>query len=908
MALSRERVVEKFTSAYFESFLEHVSMDTVVSPPPTDKHGVYANKLAVLKFMHTVWDEVQLVLGHEVHWNEVINVINTYYDLHYPYVDLTDGEVHGVDNVAEYARFGNRIASIVFAGDFGWREVPYRPSRQPRSSTVLEDLAKNQALPDTYAPILDANPDWQRVATGAEVSALNRLNFGFEDIQPETTNCPGDVVVRALLRFLGAKDEAHEFRGCGRSATIIKKEDMDSTEGDMAIKAFLLSMSEDHSLESLTHVVKTYYAHDTPLTLQHTQVLADATDRDIIITIDKDLRGNAVSSRVHQTAIFGGNEAAAALATNLLSTKKLELVLDGFFSNDELFGVDSIGQVLDEVLRLAESVVHPPSDTPPGGRTLSERLIKFAKEDSNIPQDHAAKHFFSLVEDDILQHKAQALWKYIDPRNENNPRLKQDLQNAISYTQNDRLTFNWGHAVAKARKHAMNNPIAVSPDPQQAINLPRAALGIFSNNYWESAASLLPLSNGLLNGLVIAANPMHFEPAHSHSMPIADARVMADVWNGVVTKQALRKYDAQQFYHNAKQFKEAIGDEEKARDPRIMEEIQTSFNLHMLATGLLLMFVTGLYLGKRRLVAAAVAGYTIYIRLEYAGIALKYASVPLIFSLLRTWYRNGEDAKENRRRSEADIPRILDMRAEELDIGVQLEREPVGTVARLQKEERVQALRYEIERLVALMPTDLMHDTNERLRQVRVEHHLRVPRLRDEAGDPLPRLHEQPLPQRYEAGDPLLQLDEQPLPQRYEAGDPLLQLDDQPLPQRYEAGDPLPRLDEQPPPQRYEARDPLPRLDEQPLPQVRNQINQVAHADPRRQHRVVAMEEVTHVAQSGARKKAGKKRAHSKTSSTGGGSQAINTQITGKRKGPEGLNADSKKRRSDDLRSVLHSG
>ena len=735
MALSREKVIEAFTSAYFESFLEHVSMGTVVSPPPTDKHGVYANKLAVLKFMHTVWDEVQLVLGHEVPWNVVINVINTYYDLHYPYVDLTDGEVHGVDNVAEYARFGNRIASIVFAGDFGWREVPYRPSSQPRSSTVLQDLAKNQALPETSVPILDANRQWQRIATDAEVSALDRLNYGFGSIRPETRNCPVDVVMHALLRFLGAEHEAKEFGQCGRSATIMKKEDMDSTEGDMAIKAFLLSMSEDHSLERLTHVVKTYYAHDTPLTFQHTQVLTDGSDRDIIITIDKDLRGNAVSSRVHQTAIFGGNESAASLATNILSTKKLELVLDGFFSNDELFGVDSIGQVLDEVLRLAESVVHPPSDKPPGGRTLSERLLRFAKEDSNIPQDHAAKHFFSLVEDDILQHKAQALLEHIDPRNDNNDRSKQDLQNAISYTQNDRLSFNWGHAVAKARKHAMNNPIAVSPDLQQAINSPRAALRIFSKNYWESEASLLPLFTGLLGGIVIASNPMHFEPTHSHSMPIADARVMADVWNGVVTKQALRKYDAQQFYHNAKEFKEAIGDEEKAREPRIVEEIQTSFNLHILATGVLLMFVTGLYLRKHRLVAAAVAGYTIYVRLEYAGIALKYASVPYIIWLLMTWYRNGEDAKENRRRSAADIPRILDMRAEELDIGVQIEREPAGTVTRLQKEERVLALRYEIERLVALMPTDLMLDTNERLRQVRVEHYLRVPR-----GDPLPPL------------------------------------------------------------------------------------------------------------------------------------------------------------------------
>lgn len=83
MDLDRHEV-EKFTEAYFQSIFELTPEN--VCPTPIDQRGIYLNKLAVIKFMQTIWDGVQKVHEKEIDFVDVMGVITTYYDINYPYM------------------------------------------------------------------------------------------------------------------------------------------------------------------------------------------------------------------------------------------------------------------------------------------------------------------------------------------------------------------------------------------------------------------------------------------------------------------------------------------------------------------------------------------------------------------------------------------------------------------------------------------------------------------------------------------------------------------------------------------------------------------------------------------------------------------------------------------------------
>jgi len=133
MQIDREEEIKEFTQNYFETMFENIEDDAIVFPYPREEMNIILNRLAVLKYMQTIWDRAQHVHGSEVSFEDVVDIITTYYDMNYPYIDLPTGRILVVNTVSEFYRFANAIVHLVFTVGL---------HREPESSVNLNELVK----------------------------------------------------------------------------------------------------------------------------------------------------------------------------------------------------------------------------------------------------------------------------------------------------------------------------------------------------------------------------------------------------------------------------------------------------------------------------------------------------------------------------------------------------------------------------------------------------------------------------------------------------------------------------------------------------------------------------------------------------------------------------------------------
>lgn len=362
MNLDRREEVDKFTYAYFQNHFELPDARTIVSPRPTDERSVSLNKLAVLKFMHTIWDEAQIVHGgHLRDFADAMHVISTYYDTNYPYLNLSDGGVYSVNTVADYSRFANAIAQIVFVVGYEWREMTHKtssPTQKAKSSATLNEIANSYShharLPETQNPI-----NWTHFQMPSEKKASDQMADHRE-------NCIGgecelDGVLRRLLVVLGAtKEEAGQF-GDGRrrnAVQIMDETQLTSTEGTAKLHDLIKYLDENNdennvSIEAISYVIKTFYAQQHPISLKSTRrssngktidvVVVTTSDMHVTSSVDAEFIQNAYDTRV------GGPKQEEAIK-NFVDGATLPIVLGPEL---DIFDESQIAHLLDDIEMLA---------------------------------------------------------------------------------------------------------------------------------------------------------------------------------------------------------------------------------------------------------------------------------------------------------------------------------------------------------------------------------------------------------------------------------------------------------------------------------------------------------------------------------------------------------------------------
>lgn len=733
MNLNRREEVDKFAHAYFQSVFELADAQTIVSPRPTDERSVSLNKLAVLKFMHTIWDEVQIVHGgHERDFADAMHVINTYYDTNYPYVDLSDSQVYTVNTVADYSRFANAIAEIVFVVGYDWREIS-SPAQQAKSSATLNEIANAYGA---YArlPNTQNAANWEHFQMPSERQAIQQMaDYRQNCIGSE---CELDGVLRRLFVVLGApKEEAGQFGdGVSRNAVRIMDEtQLTSSEGTAKLHDLVRHLDKNAvSIEAINYVIKTCYARQFPISLQNKRRLSNGKTIDVVVVTTSDMHVTSVDADFIQNAYdtrVGGPKQDEAIK-NFVDGASLPIVLGPEIN---IFDESQIAALLDDIEMLAcarddgkgekdiskllsdMQQLHDAPLTTPKRNVLSNFIDSVRNERTpKVLSDFAAS-----AKDGLLRSKSKQIVSQLDPVAPF--RTPDELRSAVAMTQTHAMAFTWDQYNVKEAKRVLEDPHkhasllqAVKLSAMAFVNEP-SFNGVFA------FFAMLAAHDDVYNVIGDFVSPDILTPPNSHTMPKADAKVIYRMWQGHVS-ESLFDMPVERFHS----FTEAMHDVDKANEPDMLQLIESKFWWRFgAAIGLFLLGI-GFHTQDKVMSAICCAILVVIFRINAAVIMVPWYFAWWVISTVFQVCQSQLAVRDNQLIAVGNIPLLKEKRVRELRLLDEIARIPDGMLSRIQKQEEAAALRNEVQEGLNSLPIHILQGTNEALYQIVLGHQAAV--------------------------------------------------------------------------------------------------------------------------------------------------------------------------------------
>ena len=620
-ALGRQEEVEKFTRAYFTRFLGTVGEETIVCTNPTDERSIYLNKLAVLKFMHTIWGDVQTVKGVSVKFENLVGVIKTYYDMNYPYVSLWDcGKVFGVDTVGEFSRFANAIAHIVFvAGVF---EPASSAAEKARSSAVVDDLAmafsqQSIGAHESISAQISNRHDLDHYSMPREASQLEaaRTFIRSERIgQNGTDACELDQVLRFLLLTTGA--DAYDFGRdknknnlCRTAVTIVEETDLGTPESKKGFEKLVGLLDKRLGIDAaaaVEHVIRVYHAQQYPLSIQYRTTSKNFKKTDTIVVTSKDMRVMAMDLKdIKQTyeRVYFGDDAGKNIANETSQIIILPPEID--LSHVEYFLDD-----LEVYLEIKNS------DT-----NVTEDIEEYSKLSNSATGLHAHGRDSVLyqvsasIKSEIIKAKGDKIVKHFDQRGSS--RRPAQLQRAVDLTQArhwfagfDKDTYLAGERERARTKHL--KPIT--------SELMSGAFAMFGMQLpaWAATSLSFVTSPALLHDIeVILGTDFPLDalaPGDFPDMSKKMAASFARLWQGAEI-DIVGESDV--VAHHLQVFADEISHDELQKDEQILEKIIQTVYYRACFLILVLLASIAFYAGDFKKCSALFAALLLFTRAQF---------------------------------------------------------------------------------------------------------------------------------------------------------------------------------------------------------------------------------------------------------------------------------------------------